>query len=112
MIKKIFVKWNSKRRQSNIDIGDNFQRVIITCQTPRKGEPIQMIQNSNQFFSFTIFWTWYGVNSGPGRFLDEDNIEEKLCLENCINNQVVFANILWKDFNVLNNYESLLFTDE
>ena len=112
MIKKIFAKWKSKRRQSNIDISGNSQRVIITCQIPRKGELIQTIQNSNQFFSFTIFWTWYGVNSSPERFLDEDNIEEKLCLENCVNNQVIFMNILWKDFNVLNNYKSLLFTDE
>ena len=33
-------------------------------------------------------------------------------IESCVNNQIVFANILWKDFNVFNNHKSLPFTDK
>ena len=46
------------------------------------------------------------------RFLNKYNIELKFCFQNCVNNQMVFPNILWQDFNILDNHDLLPSTDE
>jgi len=44
--------------------------------------------------------------------LNKYDIKLKFCFQNCVNNQIIFLNVLWKDFNILNNHNLLLFTDE
>ena len=71
-----------------------------------------MIRYSHQIFVFTTSWAWYKTNSSPRKFLNKDDIKRKFCFENCVDNQIVFSYILWKDFNIFNNHDLLLFTVE
>jgi len=42
--------------------------------------------------------------------LDEDNIKIVVDFENCINDEIIFSDILQKNLQVLQNHIALLFT--
>ena len=44
------------------------------------------------------------MNFGPRRFLDENDVELILDLKEGVDNEGVFVNILWKNFEVFHNY--------
>ena len=71
-----------------------------------------MIWYFYQCFFFFTFWTWYWANSNPWQFLNKDDIKRILSFKDCVDNQVVFLHVLWKNFNVFNNHDSLPFTVE
>ena len=53
-----------------------------------------------------------GAQSSPEQFLDEDDVETGICFKNHVNNEIVFSNVLWKNFKVIQNHKLLAFPVE
>ena len=39
-----------------------------------------------------------GTYEGLGGFLDENDVEIEMSFKNCFDDEIVFLNVLWKDF--------------
>jgi len=53
-----------------------------------------------------------GVQSSPGRFLNENDVEIGIDLEDRIDDEIVFSNVLRKKFQVFQNHRLLVFIAE
>jgi len=53
-----------------------------------------MINDSYQWFFFTISKAWHGTNGWPRQFLNENDIEICFEFKNSIYDKIVFSNIL------------------
>jgi len=112
VINNVFAKRETKRRESNIDEDHNPWAVIYCVQFSNKGEPIGMINNTHQWNIFIICWARNGSYCCPRWFLDEDNVEIVVDFKNCIYNEIIFSDILWKNLQVFYNHIMLAFTSE
>ena len=63
-----------------------------------------MMNSSYKVFAFTIQYAGDFTNDRPRRFLDKDYVKVWLGLENSIDNEIVLANVLWKNLEVFQNH--------
>jgi len=59
-----------------------------------------VIDNPHQRIAFIIVIAGNGTNERPGWFLDENNVEVGMGLKDCFDDEIVFLDILQKDFEV------------
>lgn len=89
-----FAKRKTKEKKSNININNDFWKVICQIKFSGKSKPIGIVNNIHQRNIFTILWAKNKPNYCLRWFLDKDNIEIVINFKNSINNKVILSNIL------------------
>ena len=112
MIKNVFAKRKTKRGNSNIDIGDNFQQVLRICWISKECNLIRMIGNVYQILPFFVRRTRNRSYDWPKQLLNEYNVEIYLCFQNSVSKQVVFLDILRKNIEIPYNHICILLIAE
>ena len=59
-----------------------------------------MVGNTYEFFSFFTIRIQNYPYMRPRWLLDEDNIEQELCLKDSVDDEVILMNVLWKDTKI------------
>ena len=94
MIKNVIAKEETKRGNTNVNIGDDSWKVLTVGRRPSKSDPIGMIARIHKWFTIAIRRTWEFVNFRPERFLDKKDIELILSFKDGIDDDRVLANVL------------------
>jgi len=89
-----------KRCETNINICCNSGGSWSVHGGISEKQPIRVMNSFYKVFAFTIQCVGNFINDRPRGFLDKDYVEVWLCLENNVDNEMVLANILWKNLEV------------
>ena len=90
-----------KRRKSNVDEYNDSWTIVHCIRFPGKGEPVGMISNSYQWNVFVIVRAKDGSYYCLGWFLDENDVEVVVDFKDHVNDEIIFSDILWKNFQFL-----------
>ena len=104
MIKNVIAKEETKRGNTNVNIGNDSWKVLTVGRRPSKSDPIGMVACAHKWFTIAIQRTWDFVNFRPGWFLDKKDIELILGFKDGIDDDGVLANILQKNLEIFHNH--------
>ena len=104
MIKNVIAKEETKRGNTNVNIGNDSWKVLTVGRRPSKSDPIGMVARAHKRFAIAIRRTWDFANFRPGQFLNEKDIELILGFKNGIDDDRVLANVLRKNLEIFHNH--------
>ena len=73
-------------QNTDIDIHQDSWKVRLISRRSGESKPVGVVGDTNEKFSLTIIGAWDRANSQLQEFLNEYDIEQKLGLQNCIDN--------------------------
>ena len=104
MIKNVIAKEETKRGNTNVNIGNDSWKVLTVGRRPSKSDPIGMVARAHKRFAITIQRTWDFANFRPGQFLDKKDIKLILGFKDGIDDDRVLANVLQKNLEIFHNH--------
>ena len=104
VIENVIAKKETKRGNTNVNIGDGSWEVLTVGRRPSKSDSIRMMACAHKWFAITIRRTWDFANFRPGRFLDKKNIELVLGFKDGVDDDGVLVNVLRKNLEMFHNH--------